>query len=45
MSWQGSEPRPLLVEMDRASLQLFAVAENLLQCQSAGIGFRAGVKR
>lgn len=45
MCWQGSESRSLLVEMDRASQQLFAVAKNLLQCQSAGIGFRAGVKR
>lgn len=33
------------MEMDRASLRLFAVAENLLQCQSAGISIRAGVER
>lgn len=44
-NFEGSEPKPLLLEMDRAFRRLFAVAENLLSCQSAGIGFRIGVKR
>lgn len=44
-NFEGNVPGPLLLDMDWASLKLFAVAENLLQCRSGGVSFRAGVKK